>query len=106
MSKHKALDETPHPNPAILELIRYNIEQYQRFDNLPVQDIVQQIHADEVNWINVDGLHDTTILGKLQEHFCLHTLLLEDVVDDQRPKAEEYEDYLFFTLKMLYRIEG
>lgn len=106
MSKHKALDEKPHQNPAILELIRYNPEQYQRFDNLSVHDIIQQIHTDKVNWINVDGLHDTTILEKLQEHFCLHTLLLEDVVDDQRPKAEEYEDYLFFTLKMLYRIEG
>jgi magnesium transporter len=25
---------------------------------------------------------------------------------DQRPKVEEYEDYLFVTLKMLYRIDG
>jgi magnesium transporter len=31
---------------------------------------------------------------------------VEDILNDQRPKAEEYEDYLFVTLKMLYRIEG
>jgi magnesium transporter len=36
----------------------------------------------------------------------LHPLLIEDVIDDQRPKAEEYDDYLFFTIKMLYKIDG
>jgi magnesium transporter len=54
----------------------------------------------------VDGLSDLSIFEALQSHFNLHTLLIEDIVDDQRPKAEEYDDYLFFTLKMLYRIEG
>jgi magnesium transporter len=33
-------------------------------------------------------------------------LLVEDILNDQRPKAEEFEDYLFVTLKMLYRIKG
>ena len=31
--------------------------------------------------------------------------MLEDITNEHQPKAEEYEDYLFFTLKMLYRIE-
>jgi magnesium transporter len=31
--------------------------------------------------------------------------LIDDVLSDQRPKAEEFDDYLFFTLKMLYKIE-
>ena len=28
------------------------------------------------------------------------------MLTDQRPKAEEYEEYLYVTLKMMYRIEG
>jgi magnesium transporter len=36
----------------------------------------------------------------------LHSLLIDDVLSDQRPKAEEFDEYLFFTMKMLYRIEG
>ncbi len=56
-----------------------------------------------VNWVNLDGLNNQDIIEKLQAHFCLHPLLIEDVLTDQRPKAEEFEDYLFFTLKMLYQ---
>jgi magnesium transporter len=54
----------------------------------------------------VDGLNNQDIIEKIQSHFCLHSLLIDDVLSDQRPKAEEFDDYLFFTLKMLYRIDG
>jgi magnesium transporter len=56
--------------------------------------------------LNLDGLNNQDIIEKVQAQFCLHQLLVEDVVADQRPKAEEYDGYLFFTMKMLYRIEG
>ena len=58
-----------------------------------------------MNWINLDGLGNLETIEKLQAHFSLHSLLIEDVLNDQRPKAEEYDDYFFFTLKMLYRID-
>lgn len=93
-------------SPVILEMIRYSREHYDRFTDLSVQQLIGSIDTNQVNWINVDGLDDVSILEKLQEHFCLHSLLIDDVVNDQRPKAEEYDDYLFFTLKMLYRING
>jgi magnesium transporter len=64
------------------------------------------IKADRVNWINLDGLEDKQIIRELQAHYSLHPLLIEDVIDDQRPKSEEYDDYLFFTIKMLYKIES
>ncbi len=106
MSKHKTTQLTHSKAPVILEMIRYDRASYDRFNDLNVQEIIRSLDPEKVSWINVDGLDDTITLEKLQEHFCLHTLLIEDVVNDQRPKAEEYEDYLFFTLKMLYRIEG
>ena len=56
-----------------------------------------------VSWINVDGLHDVMTIEKLGEHFKLHPLLLEDILNtSQRPKTEDYEDYFFFVVKMLY----
>ncbi len=106
MSKHKVTELHHSESQVILELIRYDREQYDRFNNSSIQEVINSLDSSKVNWINVDGLDDKNILDKLQEHFCLHTLLIEDVTNDQRPKAEEYEDYLFFTLKMLYRIEG
>jgi magnesium transporter len=91
---------------VILELISYDRTNYQRYDSLPIEEICRILKPDQVNWINVDGLSDLNIIETIQQHFNLHSLLIEDVVDDQRPKAEDYDDYLFFTLKMLYRINS
>jgi magnesium transporter len=59
-----------------------------------------------VTWINIDGLHEVEIIEKLGSHFGLHPLLLEDILNtDQRPKMEDYGDYIFVVLKMLYPSE-
>src|SRR5574340_169221 len=60
-----------------------------------------------VTWLNVDGLHRIDILEKLGECFGLHPLVLEDILStDQRPKLEDYGDYLYVVLKMLYLDEA
>ena len=99
MTKKKNLP--PSPPKVILELISYNREVYHKFDDLPVEVLCQKLQSDCVNWINVDGLNNLEIIEKLQSHFSLHALLIDDVLNDQRPKSEEYDDYLFFTMKML-----
>jgi magnesium transporter len=91
---------------VILELITYDWEQHERTDNISVDDLLRKIDPNKVNWINMDGMGDLTIVEKLQSYFSFDALTLDDVINDQRPKSEEYDDYLFFTLKMLYRIEG
>jgi magnesium transporter len=54
-----------------------------------------------VVWLNIDGLHDIALIEELGRIFSLHTLVLEDIADTtQRPKAEEYGDYLYIVLKM------
>src|SRR6187551_1560580 len=90
----------------ILELISYNRESHDKTDCMPVNDLLQQLKPERVNWINVDGLNNQDVIEKIQTHFCLHSLLIDDVLSDQRPKAEEFDDYLFFTMKMLHRIDG
>jgi magnesium transporter len=91
---------------VILELIQYDDPNYERFDTLTVDELCTKIKPDVVNWINVDGLHDHNIINTLGKHFNLHALLVEDITTEHQPKAEEYDEYLFFTLKMLYRIEN
>lgn len=55
-----------------------------------------------VTWINVDGLHQVKILEKLGECYGLHPLVLEDILNtDQRPKMEDYGEYLYIVLKIL-----
>jgi magnesium transporter len=55
-----------------------------------------------VTWINVNGLHHTKSLEELGACFHLHPLVLEDILHtDQRPKLDDYGDYLFIVLKIL-----
>ena len=55
-----------------------------------------------VTWFKVDGVHDIEIIGKLGQIFDLHPLVTEDIVNTtQRPKLEDYENYLFLVLKAL-----
>src|SRR4030066_1079043 len=59
-----------------------------------------------VTWINIDGLHEVDIIEKLGNHFGLHPLLLEDILNtEQRPKMEESENYIFFVLKMIFSVD-
>ena len=54
------------------------------------------------SWINIDGVHDISVIEKLGQHFLIHPLTLEDIVNTaQRPKLEEFDDYLYLVLKML-----
>jgi magnesium transporter len=56
-----------------------------------------------VTWINIDGVHDTSLIEIIGKHFGLHPLVLEDIANTgQRPKVEDYGEYLFIVLKMLY----
>lgn len=102
---HQLSPEKPQQR-IILELISYNKQSQERLTDLPVDVLCSKMQPDKVNWINLDGLGDTSIIEKIQSHFSLHSLLVEDILQDQRPKAEEYEEYLFVTMKMLYRIDG
>ena len=56
-----------------------------------------------VTWINVDGLHEIDVIEKIGVHFGIHPLVLEDILNTgQRTKAEEFENYIYIVLKMLY----
>jgi len=56
-----------------------------------------------VTWINIDGIHETKILEMLGECYGFHHLMLEDILNtDHRPKMEDFGDYLYVVLKMLY----
>jgi magnesium transporter len=55
-----------------------------------------------VTWIDVEGVHQVETIRCLGASYNLHPLVLEDIVSTvQRPKVEDYDDYLFVVVKML-----
>ena len=70
-----------------------------------LKDIVEGAiykQTNTVTWINVDGLHDLSLMKEIGQTFDLHPLLMEDILNTgQRPKLEEFDNCLFVVLKML-----
>lgn len=69
------------------------------------QTIQEAIQLDEkfegVSWINVDGLHDISIIEDIGNAYSLHKLTLEDILSvAQRPKIDEYDGFLYTVIKM------
>ena len=55
-----------------------------------------------VSWINIDGLHEVELIEKIGTHFNIHPLTQEDIVNTgQRPKVEDFEEYVYLVFKML-----
>ena len=80
----------------------YNNDIYDKEDFVDAAPIRSSCTAEEVHWIDVIGLHDTEKLKRLFEDFNIHPLLQEDIVDtEQLPKAENFGEHFFLTLKML-----
>jgi magnesium transporter len=89
--------------PTRITLFDYEPDSY-------VETVIAEIEECEAlrgrksnTWINVDGLRDTDLIIKLDSLFGVHPLVLEDIVNtNQRPKMEDYGDYIYVVLKMLY----
>jgi magnesium transporter len=85
-----------------ISLIDYNQNQFQEKLIENIEDIFPFRDSRSVTWINIDGLHDTATIEKIGNHFGLHPLIQEDIVNtEQRPKMEDFSSYIFIVLRML-----
>lgn len=84
-----------------ISLFSYNENELNEHHSQDLNECLSLVDHSKINWINVDGLSDVNLIKEIGNHFNLHPLLLEDILNvEQRPKFEEYESHLFFTIKM------
>jgi magnesium transporter len=85
-----------------ITLIDYNEHEFEEKTVERIEETFPYKDKSTITWINVAGIHQTEILEKLGQYYGLHPLVLEDILNtDQRPKMEDYEQFLFIVLKML-----
>lgn len=54
-------------------------------------------------WIDIRGIGDPVLLEYIEKKFSINKLVIEDIADSrQRPKIDEYDDYIFAVSRMLY----
>ena len=65
------------------------------------QDLLPFRNDRAVAWIEINGIHDVQAIEEIGRHFSIHPLVLEDILNTtQRPKFEEFDDYLFLVAKV------
>ncbi|MFH1505059.1 MAG: magnesium/cobalt transporter CorA [Candidatus Omnitrophota bacterium] len=85
-----------------ITIIDYDGEHFQEKEAKNIEECFPFKKTPAITWINIDGIHDVEIIDKIGRHFDLHTLALEDILNTgQRPKYEDFDDYLFIVLKMI-----
>jgi len=89
---------------TLIQLMEYDDKDYylgQQTDDLA--QLTAAIETPNNTWINVIGLHQVEMIAHIGQAFGIHPLLLEDILNThQRPKIEQYDEYIYIILKMLY----
>lgn len=86
-----------------ITLIQYDEESILEADFDSLEELLAKFDPQKVNWIDIDGLNDVELMRKLGEHFNIHLLALEDVLNTtQRPKVEHFPDHFFIVSEMIY----
>jgi len=90
-----------HP---VISIIDFDAENLRELKADRIEDCLPFRDSSNISWIDISGVHDIEAIRKIGEHFKLHPLVLEDIVNTGlRPKFEEGDDYLFISLKMIYK---
>jgi magnesium transporter len=90
------------PTEMVLSIIGYDpIGSWTRTATT-VEELLTYRNPGGITWINVNGLKDTTAITRIAEAYGIHPLTVEDILNtEHRPKVEEFDDYLYITLKSL-----
>ena len=85
-----------------ISIFDYNEEEFVEKTPESIEECFPLKETETVSWINIDGLHDTHLIESIGKRFELHPLILEDILNtQQRPKVDDFEDYLFIVLRMI-----
>jgi magnesium transporter len=83
-----------------ITLINYDESNFLEKEIISSADLRAEKDKLGITWINIDGLQDTKLLEDIGNMFGLHPLVLEDILNtDQRPKMEDYCDYIYIVLR-------
>jgi len=90
-----------------IRLMRYDETTLAEKEIFSPEELLEEKKKPGVLWVHIDGLQDVRRLEDIGRLFGLHPLILEDILNtDQRPKAEDFTDYIFIVLKNIQHPAG
>ena len=91
-----------HEHAHKITVIDYNKSALTRRTIKSIEELLPYKTTETVTWVIIDGLKDVSVIDAIGQHFDIHALVLEDILNThQRPKFEEFDDYLYIVIKAL-----
>lgn len=91
--------------PPKITVYAYNNSEYYCDELNSIDELDEHLNKrpELTHWIDIRGLGDLSLYDYIEKEFNIHKLVLEDIANiQQRPKLDEYDDYLYAVSRMLY----
>ena len=86
-----------------IHVINYDEKTFDDKETLNINEALSAVNKSNMTWIKISGIQDASIVESLGNFFNLHPLLLEDLSEiGQRPKIEEFGEYVLIVARRLY----
>ena len=89
----------------LISIYSYNTKELVTDKGKSIAVVLDQLKKckDHTHWIQIKGLGDVQLFQDLGEHLKISELVLEDIANiHQRPKFDDYEDYLFAVSLLIH----
>src|ERR1700744_383647 len=102
-AKPGSIDVPEDSLKPVIMVYSYNEKELVTSEGATLEVILDQFKKckDHTHWIQVKGLGDAKLIEDIGEHLEINPLVLEDIANThQRPKFDEYDDYVFTTSRI------
>jgi len=91
-----------HAHEHKILVINYNKTKIEKRTVKSIEELAPYQTDDTITWVIIDSLKEVSIVDAIGRLFDIHGLVLEDILNThQRPKFEEFENYLYIVIKAL-----
>jgi magnesium transporter len=93
---------------VVIRIHRFDLEHHRTLPNADLADVLSTQAPHETLWVEVDGVHDATLIAAIAHHAGASALMVEDILHPgARPRVEVTSETLFLLLRSLQpRIRG
>ncbi|MFY0628414.1 MAG: magnesium/cobalt transporter CorA [Reichenbachiella sp.] len=87
-----------------VKMYSFNTSHSELKENIKSFEFFGSLEKDKTYWVNFHGLDDVDLVQALGKEIALERMTIRQMLDTTlRPKLEEYDNYLFFSIKSILR---
>jgi len=87
-----------------IQLYQYNKDEIKITNKVQDFTFFEKASKDHIYWLNFHGLHDVELIERLGKAISIDRITIRQALDTTlRPKVEEYDHYIFFSVKSILK---